>query len=223
MNQNSNPTPVSFTPALGQRWLTPAYDTAIAALTREGRWRRLLVDQIAPAPADRILDVGCGTGTLTIRLARAASKAAIFGLDPDAEVLERARRKVSAAGVSVRFVQGFLTEETLAVVAPLTKITSSLVLHQVPLGEKKRMLGLMRTALRDGGELHLADYGLQRTRLSRWLFRHTVQSLDGIEDTQPNADGILPTLMKDAGFARVEEQSCIGTPTGSISIYRCVA
>ena len=71
--------------------------------------------------------------------------------------------------------------------------------------------------------MHLADYGRQKTRLSRWLFRRTVQSLDGLENTQPNADGVLPVLMKDAGFGRVEELSCIGTPTGSISIYRCVA
>jgi hypothetical protein len=50
-----------------------------------------------------------------------------------------------------------------------------------------------------------------------------VQNLDGFENTQPNADGILPVLMREAGFARVEELHCIGTPTGSISIYRCVA
>ncbi|MBV8173809.1 MAG: hypothetical protein JO151_04490 [Verrucomicrobia bacterium] len=45
------------------------------------------------------------------------------------------------------------------------------------------------------GELHIADYGLQRTPLMRSLFR-IVQYIDGFEDTQPNADGILPTLMK---------------------------
>ena len=69
--------------------------------------------------------------------------------------------------------------------------------------------------------MHIADYGLQRTRLMRSLFRF-VQYVDGYKDTQPNADGILPVLMKETGFAQVEETTVIPTPTGSISLYRAI-
>lgn len=69
-----------------------------------------------------------------------------------------------------------------------------------------------------GGELHLADYGLQSGRLMRMLFRATVQRLDGVADTQPNADGVLPALMREAGL-RLERERIIATPTGSISIF----
>lgn len=216
-------TPASFTPALGKDSLTPLYDLAIALLTRERLWRGLLVRQIAPSPGDRILDVGCGTGTLAVMLARKTPGAAVTGIDPDPAVLQRARAKAAAASVSIAFVEGFLGEEGLAPLKPLSKITSSLVLHQVPLSEKRRMLALMRNGLIKGGTLHIADYGEQKTGLSRWLFRHTVQSLDGIKDTQPNADGILPVLMRDVGFDQVEEMQRVGTPTGVISIYRAVA
>ena len=44
----------------------------------------------------------------------------------------------------------------------------------------------------------------------------------GFEDTQPNADGILPALMKDAGFASIEETAVIPTVTEFISLYRAV-
>lgn len=223
MGQKEKTTPNSFTPALGQHWLTPGYDLAIAGLTHERVWRNLLVRQINAQAGDRILDVGCGTGTLAAMIARTAPKTAIFGIDPDPVVLERARNKAAAGGVSVQFIQGFLSAEALAQLTPLTKITSSLVFHQVPLGEKKRILALMRGVLGSGGELHVADYGEQRTSLSRWLFRRTVQSLDGFENTQPNADGILPVLMREVGFTRVEELQSIATLTGSISLYRCVA
>ncbi len=54
----------------------------------------------------------------------------------------------------------------------------------------------------------------------RLLFRLTVQTIDGIEDTQPNADGALPELLKLAGFADVLEIEVIPTLTGSISLYR---
>ena len=77
----------------------------------------------------------------------------------------------------------------------------------------------MRAALVADGELHVADYGLQRTALMRKLFR-IVQKGDGYENTEPNARGVLPGLMQDAGFRDVEETAVIPTPTGSISLYR---
>jgi hypothetical protein len=54
----------------------------------------------------------------------------------------------------------------------------------------------------------------------RFLFRWTVQALDGLENTQPNADGILSSLLEDAGFTSPEETAVIPTLTGSISIFR---
>ena len=79
-----------FTPALGDHRLTRLYDLAIALLTREGVWRRHLVTQIAPTSSDRILDVGCGTGSLAILLKRRSPDTDIIGLDPDPGVLAQA-------------------------------------------------------------------------------------------------------------------------------------
>ncbi len=213
----------SFTPALGQHWLTPLYDVAIKTLTRESIWRCALTNQVDPREGDRILDVGCGTGTFLTLVANRAPKARLFGIDPDPEVLARARLKAAKAGASIEFIQGFLSEDFVTRLRPLTKVVSSLVLHQVPLAEKLRILSLMRRVLTEGGEAHIADYGAQTTPLMRWLFRRTVQSLDGRENTQPNADGVLPGLMREAGFQQVEERTKISTPTGSISIYWCAA
>tara|TARA_R110002049_G_scaffold308839_1_gene514394 strand:+ start:112 stop:300 length:189 start_codon:yes stop_codon:yes gene_type:complete len=53
----------------------------------------------------------------------------------------------------------------------------------------------------------------------RTLFRCTVQSIDGLEDTQHNADGCMPALIAECGFVNVTENRVIQTPTGSISLY----
>jgi hypothetical protein len=53
----------------------------------------------------------------------------------------------------------------------------------------------------------------------RRLFR-IVQQGDGYENTEPNARGVLPELMKEVGFHAVEETAVVATPTGSISLYR---
>lgn len=59
----------------------------------------------------------------------------------------------------------------------------------------------MHQTLLDHGELHIADYGLQRTWLMRTLFRSVIQNLDGRTNTEPNARGVLPELMRAAGFS----------------------
>lgn len=210
----------SFTPALGYARLTPLYDFAIAALTRERTWRGALVDSMRPSSGDRILDVGCGTGTLAVKLQQAAPEAVVVGIDPDPQVLARARKKAQARSVLVDWKQGFLTADFVTALHPMTKVVSSLVLHQTPVDEKRRILALIRQVLEPGGTLHIADYGMQRTKLMRQLFRRTVQAIDGIEDTAPNADGKLLTYMLEAGFDSAEELKVVPTLTGSISIYR---
>ena len=214
----SNTEGKTFTPALGLRALTPVYDVAIAFLTRENVWRSALIEAIALQRGERLLDVGCGTGSLAVRLATVEPGAQVHGIDPDPDVLQRARSKAATAAARIDFYEGFLTGEFLGGKKSFDVVTSSLVFHQVPLAGKRDLLSMMRRALRPAGRLVIADYSLQRTPLMRRLFRATVQSLDGVDDTQPNADGVLPELINEAGFAGVREVRVIPTATGSISI-----
>ena len=216
-DESAGATKRDYVPAAPQLWL---YDFLVAVLTRESRWRPALLRQIDPKAEDSIADIGCGTGTLLALIGRTARSAVLIGVDPDKGILERARRKVAKAGVHVEFHVGYARDAaTLLDRRRLSKIVSSLVFHQVPMPEKRAGLGAMCTALVPGGELHVADYGLQRTALMRQLFR-IVGAGDGYENTAPNARGMLPELMKEVGFRRVEETVVIPTPTGSISLYR---
>lgn len=210
----------SYVPALGDHRLSPFYDATIALMTCERTWRRALVRQIAPEPRDVILDIGCGTGSLAIQLKRACPSASIYGVDPDPDILTRAEEKARDADVLVHFSQGYAQDAgTIAARIRPNKLVSSLVLHQIPLAGKRMALLAALDALPPGGELHIADYGLQASPLMRLAFRQ-VQTLDGYGTTQPNADGVVPELMEDVGFAGVEETQVIPTPTGSISLYR---
>ncbi len=194
----------TFTPALGHSWLTPLYDLAIAGLTREKTWRGALVGFVDPQTGERILDVGCGTGSLIIQLKIASPQSHIVGIDPDPEVLASARSKAATAGHEVEWREGFLTKELATELAPVDKVVSSLVFHQTSDAEKKNVLSAVWEALVWGGTLFIADYGLQRNVLMRVLFRSTVQAIDGLEDTTPNAKGRLPEYMTDASFEDVE-------------------
>ena len=209
-----------YTPALGIASLTPLYDFAIALLTRENLWREALVNVINPRSGDRILDVGCGTGTLALRLKASSTDITVIGIDPDPEVLRCAEAKAAAQSLPLEWNEGFLSPEFVESIRPTSKVVSSLVFHQIPETEKRRVLDCIFQSLEPGGHFYIADYGKQRSRLMRRLFRLTVQMLDGIEDTAINAQGRLPELMVGAGFENVEELRTISTLTGSISIYR---
>ena len=192
------PSERDFTPAFPLLW---AYDLIVAADNRERTWRGAFLRQLDPQPSDIIADIG---------------------VDPDDRILRRARRKLEAAGIAVTLEQGYLRDvRALLAGGGVNKIASSLVFHHVPLAEKRAGLSSIYSALTPGGELHVADFGLQRTRLMRSLFS-IVQRVDGYENTQPNADGILPSLMKEAGFAEVKETAVIPTLTGSISLYQAI-
>ncbi|MEE2692655.1 MAG: class I SAM-dependent methyltransferase [Pseudomonadota bacterium] len=208
----------AHTPPLGHRALTPLYDLAIAAMTRETTWRAALVKVMAPSPGDRILDIGSGTGSLSVALSTACPRIRYVGVDPDADAVRRARQKIVGLEGNIRFHGGYFSAEEEYFSEPPNKIVSSLVLHQVSLAEKRRIIVQARKALAAGGSLFIADYGLQRG-IQRLLFRSTVQTLDGVGDTQPNAEGIIPKLLESSRFSSVNETERLDTATGTISIY----
>ncbi len=214
----------SFTPAAGRFAPVRLYDPVVA-LTRERLWRSLVAMHVAPRPEDVVVDVGCGTGSLAVLLNRVEPRATVIGVDPDPEALAVARRKAAAVvaggtpggtpewrigmGDDVAAILGAGTADT---------VVSSLVLHQCPVPMKRAVLAAMHETLRPGGKLVIADYGKQRTAAMRLAFRF-VQLADGRADTQPNADGILPRLIAEAGFENVRESETVATLTGSLSLY----
>jgi trans-aconitate methyltransferase len=207
----------AFTPAFP---VLALYDPIVRLLTREARWRPALLARLAPRDGETIVDAGCGTGTFLASIGQRAPGAFLIGVDPDERIRERARAKLGQAGIAADVRSGYLRDlATLPADRPVQKITSSLVFHQIPMAEKVAGLDAIFTALAPGGELLIADYGLQRTIAMRVLFR-VVQYVDGFTDTQPNADGVMPALMRDAGFVEVAETDVFATATGSISIYR---
>ena len=209
-----------FVPALGKSGSLDRYDAAIALMTREKRWRSDLLRFAEPRPGERIVDIGCGTGTFASAHEQSSPESIVLAVDPDPAVLEIARPKAEVADTEIRWFEAMGDElDGIDALRQCDKIVSSLVLHQCPMAVKEAIAAQMFRLLRPGGTLFIADYGEQRSLLMRMLFRQ-IQLLDGFEYTEPNAKGCVPGILKAAGFEAVEEMKVIPTPTGSISIYR---
>jgi len=88
------------------RGLPRHYDAvgAVMSFGQDPRWRRALVDAVAPAAGDRVLDVATGTGMVAARL-RARAGCRVVGLDQSEEMLSGARERF-AGDDSVELVLG---------------------------------------------------------------------------------------------------------------------
>ncbi len=71
-------------------------------LTRAA-WNRLLARHLPPVPAD-VLDLGCGTGTLTVLLAEVGHR--VHGVDLAPAMVAAARAKIAAAGLAATVEEG---------------------------------------------------------------------------------------------------------------------
>lgn len=209
--------PEGYIPALGHDRLTPLYDPLLRWLMREERFKRRLVEQAEIRDGHRVLDLGCGTGTLTVMVKRARPEAEVVGLDGDVNVLKIARAKAAKAGVQILLHQGMAYEIPYGD-GYFDRVLSSLVLHHLTAGDKKRTLADVFRVLRRGGELHVVDFGPPRTLYSRLAAFVSARS----EQVADNVKGRLPGMFREAGFENVEETSQFMTVAGALSFYRAV-
>jgi len=158
--------------------------------------RRRTADLAHLQPGERVLDVGCGTGTLAIEVVRHVGSAGrVCGIDPSPEQIARARAKAARRHVPIAFQIGVIEhlafpDETFDVVL------STLMMHHVPQSLKRQGLAEIARVLKPGGRLVLADFTRKQERAGQAARFHAGGS--SMEE--------LVALVSDAGFSEVETE-----------------
>jgi ubiquinone/menaquinone biosynthesis C-methylase UbiE len=208
----------SYVPALGLHRLTRFYDPVIRLTMREDAFKQALVRQARLAPGHDVLDLGCGTATLTLMLKAACPDARVTGIDGDPEVLALAREKAASSGLAIELREGMAYALPFAP-ATFDRVVSSLVFHHLADAEKESAFREVHRVLKTDGECHVADWG-KPDGLLAYVTSLGIRYFDGAERTRANLEGRLPDFMRAAGFAEVQETERWATFFGTLAFYR---
>ena len=108
----------------------------------------------------RVLEIGCGTGNLSVRVKRAHPGVELAGSDPDPLALARAQRKARDL-TGIRFERGY-AQQLPYPDASFDRVLSALMLHHLDHDTKAAAAAEVFRVLRPGGSLHLADFTGQK-------------------------------------------------------------
>ena len=200
-----------YIPALGIRALTPFYDLIQRWVVRDTRFKSRLIEQAGIQAGHRVLDLGCGTGTLALMVKRSQPDAEVVGLDADPQMLKVASTKATREAPAIKFDQG-MTFSLPYPDASFDRVLSSLMIHHLKTPEKQKTAREIYRILKPAGQLHVIDFGKPRTFYGKLvgLFLH------GFEEANDNIDGRLPGIFEQAGL-RVREAGDFMTFFGSLT------
>ncbi len=170
---------------------------------RTSRWFRhfqaLLIAAVGPAPGQRVLDVGCGTGWAVRTIARQQPAAFACGLDISRAMLRQAQRRRGATGHAA-FVQAD-SEHIPCKDATFDEVICSSSFHHYP--HPVASLREMRRVLKPGGALLL----LETSREAFWpiVLYDLVQRIFRDDHVRYYATPEILAFLNAAGFCQIEE------------------
>lgn len=176
-----------FLPAAGHDLFLPLYDPCISFLGGD-RARKKLTQQANIQAGQKILDIGCGTGTLSVSVQKQYPDIEIIGIDPDRKALSLAHKKTQKAGTSIQFDQGF-SDQLPYPDKSFDRIFSTFMFHHLKETEKQKTLLEVRRVLKPEGSFHLLDFTRIKNNSEEQIL--SLLKTAGFKDTQLMERGSL--------------------------------
>jgi ubiquinone/menaquinone biosynthesis C-methylase UbiE len=184
----------------GMEKMVSSYDSYMRNITfgRERLLRDTTVRITQVKPGDCVLEVGCGTGTLTLAAKRqAGSTGKVFGIDLIPGMVEASQRKAAMANEEITFKEGSIAAIPFVENQFDVVMCSFMIFHMSDETRQKGMQEIFRV-LKSNGRLFVLDLYLPEQPFQRsiakllfgFMFEHKMQEL-------------LP-LMKETGFSDLE-------------------
>jgi ubiquinone/menaquinone biosynthesis C-methylase UbiE len=205
--------PHDYLPAAGHDALLPGYDL-LTRLFGLNRVHEKLIAQAELADGYHVLEIGCGTGNLTIRAKHTHPSVEVIGCDPDPLALKRAQRKAPHLS-GIRFERAYAQRLPYAD-SEFDRVLSSMMLHHLDDDAKTAAAAEIYRVLRPGGRLHLVDMGGNMTAHDGLTARLVMRS----HHAAGNLGDAIPRLLRAAGFDCAEVATHRHRFVGRLTYYR---
>lgn len=169
-----------------------------------------LVAAVAAQPGERVLDVGCGTGAVTLAIAKQRSAGAVTGIDISAPMLAEAKLRGRAAGLTAHFVLADAQSHDFAEGGFDMLVSRFGVMF---FGQPVAAFANLRRATRAGGALHFFAWrGMAENSFMSLAERVAGPLLPALPPRQPGAPGQfafaepdhVAGILRESGWDRIE-------------------
>lgn len=151
-----------------------------------------------------ILDLGCGTGSMTVLLQKAFPNAQLMGLDLSPYMLIMAERKAQMANLAISWQHG-KAEDTGIPGQQFDLITASLLFHETPVVVTKAILQQAYQLLQPGGQVVFLDANQTTLQNLPWITNLFEQPY-----IQQYLEGNIEAWLETAGFAAIHTHQIWG-------------
>jgi len=159
---------------------------------------RMIIEMAKVKPGDKVLDVGCGTGSLTLTAKKyAGASGLVYGIDASPEMIDVARKKAKRSGLEAVFEVG-LIEKIACPDATFDVVISRLMIHHLPDDLKRQGFREIYRVLKPGGFFFIADFKPPTNP----IMVHVTLALVGHRMMQSNVWDI-PPMLTETGFVDV--------------------
>lgn len=176
------------------------YDALVGVITfgRERRFREAILELAGLTTGERVVDVGCGTGTLAIGVKQRVGDAGmVHGIDASDQMVALARKKAETRGVAVDFqvasAQGLPFEDTTFDI-----VLCTMVMHHLRHDQRGQAVAEMYRVLRPGGRLLVVDLAAEGgllARLNPIALLHRGRALNSAQEAE--------ALIDEGGFTDI--------------------
>ncbi|HEX3044023.1 MAG TPA: class I SAM-dependent methyltransferase [Bacillota bacterium] len=180
--------------------MVSSYDSYMKKITlgRENAMREMTVNLAQVKPGDQVLEVGCGTGTLTLAAKRQAGPAGkVFGIDIIPGMIDLSRRKATQAGLDVTFQLGSIEDIPFSANQFDVVICSFMIFHMSEMVRNKGIAEIYRV-LKPQGKLMALDLALPTNPVSRTIAKTLLGFM-----LNHDLKELIP-LMEASGFSGIE-------------------